>query len=122
MKTVRFASVIFLILLIAVTLNSIAIGNIISDLTEKLTYAEEENMAAAKDEYELIYKKYKSYEMYISLTVSHDDLANLEDAFAEIIGAAKAGDRDGVITTKYRLINCLGHIKRLSGINIYSVF
>jgi hypothetical protein len=122
MKSVRFAYTVFLLLLIAVMLNSLLLGKIIDTLEYEVTKAEEEDMSAAHSEYTNIYDKYKKYELYISLSVSHDDLSNLEDAFAEIIAAAKADDRSTLITTKSRLTDYLRHIKRLSGINIDSIF
>ena len=122
MKTVRIAYIILFAVIIAVIINSIALSGIISDIGNYVISAEEEDMAAAEKEYRAIYDKYKKNELYISLTVSHDDLSNLEDAFSEIIGAARAGDRETVITTKSRLIDYLRHIRRLSGINFDSIF
>ena len=122
MKALKFAYFIFSLLLIAVITNSIILGNIINTFISLVGEGEENDMRAAKEEYEDIYERYKSLELYISLTVNHGDLENIESAFAEIIGAARAEDRDGVITTKSRLIDYLDHIRRLSGINIDSVF
>ena len=122
MKSVRFAYLILFLLSAAVIINSIAIGNVIENLKNDVEAAEEEDMAKAKAEYEALYKKYKRYEPYVSLTVDHDDLSNLEDGFSEIIGAARADDSAALITAKSRLCDCLGHIKRLSGINIESIF
>ena len=76
----------------------------------------------AKEEYENLYGRYKRYERFIGLSVDHGDLSCIEDDFAEIIGAAKVDDKASLITAKSRLCDRLGHIKRLSGINIDSVF
>ncbi len=122
MKTVRIAYIILFAVTVAVIINSIALSGIISDIGNSVAAVEDADMAVAETEYREIYDKYKKKELYIGLTVSHDDLSNLEDAFSEIIGAARAGDRDAVITTKSRLIDCLRHIRRLSGINLDSVF
>jgi len=122
MKSVRFAYAVFAILSLAVIINSVAIGKITDILNEKIIAAEERDMKLAEKEYTEIYEKYKSYELYISLSVDHDDLSSVEDAFSEIIGAARADDAAGVITTKSRLTDYLRHIKRLAGINIDSIF
>ena len=122
MKSVRFAYSVFAILSLAVIINSVAIGKITDILNEKIIAAEEQDMKLAEKEYTEIYEKYKSYELYISLSVDHDDLSSVEDAFSEIIGAARADDAAGVITTKSRLTDYLRHIKRLAGINIDSIF
>ena len=122
MKSVHFAYTVFVLLVIAVLTNSLFIGKVIDSISEELISAEESNMADAEKEYTEIYEKYKKYELYISLSVDHDDLSNIEEAFSEIIGAAKAEDKTGIITTKSRLTDHLRHIKRLAGINIDSIF
>ena len=122
MKSIRFAYAVFTILVLSVIINSFAVGRTISIISDELSTVSDSDIQAAKSEYAAIYEKYQRYELYISLSVDHDDLSNVEDAFAEIIGAATAGDRDGVITTKSRLTDYLRHIKRLSGINIDSIF
>ena len=122
MKSVRFAYVIFAVLVIAVLINSLSVGKIIDSISADITRAEESDMAIAEKEYTEIYEKYKRYELYVSLSVDHEDLSNIEDAFSEIIGAARADDAAGVVTTKSRLTDYLRHIKRLSGINIDSIF
>ena len=53
--------------------------------------------------------------------MSHDDLTNIEEAFAEIIGAARAGNEIGLITLKSRLRDSLEHLGRLSSINLDSI-
>ena len=122
MKSVRFAYTVFTLLLILAVINSIALGKIIDRFNRELAAAEETNMILAEKQYSEIYEKYKELELYISLSVNHDDLSNLENAFAEIIGAAKAGDSEAVIITKNRLTDFLSHIRRLTGINFDSIF
>ena len=122
MKSVRFAYTIFLILIIFVFINSITLADIIDEITELTVSAEERDMAIAEKDYTRIYQKYKSHELFISLSVDHNDLSDIESSFSEIIGAAKAKDTAGVLTVKSRLIDRLRHIKRLSGINVDSVF
>ena len=122
MKSVHFAYTVFAVLVIAVIINSLGIGKVMDSISDELLNAEEKDMSIAEKEYGEIYEKYKKYELYISLSVDHDDLSNIEDAFSEIIGAAKADDARGVITTKSRLTDYLRHIKRLAGINIDSIF
>ena len=122
MKSLKLAFALLILTLALVIANSIILNGIISDIEERISSAEEKNFETALLEYEEIYENFKKKEVYISLTVSHDDLTRIEDGFAEIIGAAKAEDEDGVITAKSRLKESLGHLRRLSGINISSIF
>ncbi len=122
MKSVRFAYTVLILLIIAVLVNMILVGRAIDALESELSAAETENAARAEKEYSEIYEEYKRRELFISLTVSHEDLSELEAAFSELIGAARAEDKASLIIAKSRLTDQLGHIKRLSGINIDSVF
>ena len=91
------------------------------ELTKDLTISEDNIEKCEKDAREL-YETFKEKETFISLTVNHEDLTDIENSFAEIIGAAKSGDIDGVITIKSRLISALTHLGRLTGINLDSIF
>ena len=122
MRSVHFAYTVFLVLVIFIFINCFALSNIIDEITELTVSAEENDLALAKQVYEEIYETYKSHRLFMSLSVDHNDLSDIESSFSEIIGAAKADDAAGVMTAKSRLINRLRHIKRLSGINIESVF
>ena len=122
MKSVK-GSVLALILLIGIVLsNSFYIGKVCKELREDIESVEGDDAALLCDEYERIFKKFKKAERIISLSVSHDDLTNIEEGFAEMIGAAKAGGEVGLSTVKSRLKDALEHLGRLSGINIDSVF
>ena len=121
MKAVWFAAVTLVLLLCFVVTNSLVLNSEIETLKEKITDAEENNMDEAFNEYNNLFLEYKRLEKYMSLTVNHEDLANIENAFAEITGAANADDKASLLTTKSRLIDYLSHIRRLSGINIDSI-
>lgn len=58
---------------------------------------------------------------YIGLTVSHDDLTNIEDCLAELKGHLAVGDIEGAEVTKIRLIRFLEHLRRLVGFNIDNI-
>ncbi len=58
---------------------------------------------------------------YIGLTVSHDDLTNIEDCLAELKGHLAVGDIEGAEVTKSRLIRFLEHLRRLVGFNIDNI-
>ena len=122
MKAVKLAFALLIICLAAVITNSLVLRSIITDLTERVESAEEENADVALREFEEIYRYYQKKLTYISLTVNHQDLTSIDESFTEIIGAAKAKDMDTLLTVKSRLIGALTHLKRLSGINIDSIF
>lgn len=122
MRTVKIAFALLFITLFSVVANSIALTSIITDISDKVKNAAEDDPNAAYEEYSEIYREYDSYSSYISLTVNHEDLRDIENSFAEIIGAAKADDINSMMTIKSRLIGALEHLRRLSGINLDSIF
>ncbi len=122
MKSVRFAYAVFAILVISVFINCFLISRTLDGICELILSAEEKDMALAKADYGEIFEKYNRRRLFIGLSVDHNDLSDIENAFSEIIGAADAGDSNAVMAAKSRLINRLRHIRRLSGINIESIF
>lgn len=122
MKMVRVAAVLLVVTLLTVIINSLLLRHLIDELTDEVIAADESDTEIAFKEYSEIFEKYKKKASYISLTVNHEDLTDIENSFAEIIGAAKSGDIDGVITVKSRLISAFRHLRRLTGINLDSIF
>ena len=77
-----------------------------------------ESQAAAKESFE----NFRREENFLSLTVNHNDLTDIEGLYSEMLGYLAVNDRDGAKVTKSRLIDALSHLRRLSGINISSIF
>lgn len=121
MKAFKIATAVLVILIAAVILNSIFIGRITNDLAKRIDTLDVEEIEIASKEIEEIYGDFKRAEKYISITVSHDDLTNIEESFSDIIGALNAGRKSDVIIIKSRLFDALGHLGRLSGINLDSI-
>ena len=121
MKLKKFAYAVLVCTVVLISINAFALGRIIDSVTAAVTEAEEKDTDAAENEYTEIYENFKKKERYISLTVNHNDLMNIENSFAELIGAARADDQESLVIAKSRLIDALGHLKRLSGINLDSI-
>jgi len=121
MKPVKLASAVLILIVAAVFINSICISSITRELAREVGEVDTEDTSDAKGEYERLFKKFKRAERFISITVSHDDLTNIEESFAEIIGAADAGIEATVRMIKSRLEDSLEHLGRLSGINLDSI-
>ena len=119
MKTIVTAYVILSVIIIIVIINSLVISHNIDVILEKLHGAPD--TSEALDTYEDILENYIERQKYLGLTVSHDDLTNIEREFYEILGAAKAGDDDTLKIAKSRLTGALTHLKRLCGINFDSI-
>lgn len=121
MKPIKLSILILAVLTISVYANSLYIGHLTESIAKRVDAADTDDIENVSDTFEEIYNEFKKAERYISITVSHDDLTNIEESFSEIIGAADAGNLIGVKTTKSRLKDALMHLGRLSGINIDSI-
>ncbi|MBE6537675.1 MAG: DUF4363 family protein [Ruminococcaceae bacterium] len=120
MKAAAISLAVLITVLVTVILNSILVSNSIQKITERL-----ENAPSNLESYEIyseIFEDYMKKQRYIGLTVSHEDLTNIEREFNEIIGSIEAEDEESLIIAKSRLIGALSHLKRLSGINADSIF
>ena len=120
MKAVKIATVVFLLLTLAVTANSLYIRHLTKEFCNELDRISvyDENTSG---ELKAVAKKFKHAERFISITVSHDDLTNIEEGFADLIGAAEAGMTGDVERIKNRLVDSIEHLGRLSGLNSDSI-
>ena len=115
MKSVRIAAVVLMLTILLVVANSFVVRELIDGVIEDVE-------SAAPQEYEEIFANFKRIEKYISLSVDHEDMMDIDLAFAELIGMVKVGDSEGAEVTKSRLRYSLEHLRRLSGMNIDSIF
>ncbi len=60
-------------------------------------------------------------ERFISLTVNHDDLTNIEAAFTDLIGELSVEEYKNAEVAKNRLVDALEHLGRLSGCNFDAI-
>ena len=123
MKIKILAIVILLSVVSLCVFNSCFLHKEIDELTEKIEALEidSENTGEALSEAIKIREHFKSRESYISLSVNHEDLSNIETIFAEMIGQLEVENADDARVAKSRLIDALGHLKRLSGVNIDTI-
>jgi len=120
MKTLIFAIVTSLTVTALVGVNSFILNRSISALVEECEAIP--NSTDMKTDYESLYQSFMKKQRFISLTVSHDDLTEIENDLAEILGAIEANDEESLIIAKSRLIMTLTHLRRLSGVNLDSIF
>lgn len=109
-------------LLFAVIFNAIYISRFTERLYEISTEESSDSIEALKEKFEKIEKIYEKNEIFISLSVSHEDLTCIEEILAEINGALLTGDKDAVIIAKSRFERALLHLGQLSAFNMESIF
>ncbi len=118
----KAAILIFIILFSAIVLNSVFINKTVSEIYSISTESTCENINDIKELYKEIYEIYRKNELFISLSVSHDDLTDIDIFFSEINGAIKANDFNEALIAKSCLENALHHLGQLSSFNIESIF
>ena len=121
MKATKSAYIILCTLILLVSLNTYMLCRTVSHFEERINEPNIQIMDTLALEYEKIYSDFGKAEMFLGITVSHNDLTNAEELFAELIGAARAKDYEGVIIAKSRLSDALLHLRRLVGFNIESI-
>jgi predicted xylose isomerase-like sugar epimerase len=117
------AAVILILVLLASALNTHFLLRSIDKIENSVEALSFEAPASeSKSEAETLFESYKKAEGFLSLTVSHNDLTDIESFFSEMIGYLSVSDKDGAKMAKSRLIDALAHLRRLSGVNISSIF
>ncbi|MBP3606692.1 MAG: DUF4363 family protein [Clostridia bacterium] len=119
MKVKIFAILVLILILTASALNTHFVLKTIDTLTEAVEALPTDGTAEAA---ETLFSDYKKKEGFLSLTVSHNDLTDIESFFSETVGYLSVKDADGAQMAKSRLLDALTHLRRLSGVNISSVF
>ena len=120
MKAAIIALIVLTVILTTVILNSYFVSKSIHDLLERLKDTPSD--IGSYQIYEDIHDEFTKKLRFIGLTVSHEDLTNIESELNEILGAIEAKDEQTLIIAKSRLIGSLSHLRRLSGINADSIF
>lgn len=123
MKTHVFAGILLALTAVLVLVNAICIvrtADNFREATNAFPISEHPTEDVAK--IEAFYDDFLNEEKWISLTVSHEDLTNIEGSFAEWIGAAKADDAPTAEEMKSRLSDAFRHLGRLAKCNADSIF
>ena len=123
MKEKIIAVCLFVLVVSFVITNTIVLNIQIEEICDAVKAIEirEDSLKEAERETREIFDIYKRREVFISLTVNHDDLTNIEESFDEMIGYLSVGDADGARVTKNRLVGSLEHLRRLSGFTIDAI-
>ncbi len=123
MKVKIFAFILMPLLLIGVTVNTLVVEKVMTSVCDEVENISisESRIKEAYEAADKAYSHYKEKETYISLTVNHNDLTNIEDTFSELIGNLSIQDVGGAVVAKNRLLCSLEHLRRLSGINFDAI-
>ena len=122
MKEKIFAVVNILLIIGAVTINTVKLHRDIDLIYEEVSILDiGKEDASTMNTAKAVYEKFKRYETFMGLTVNHEDLSNIEESFAELLGYITVGDTEGATVTKNRLLDELSHLRRLSGLNIDAI-
>ncbi len=123
MKEKIFAIVVILLIITAVTTNTVKMDKDLDEIYDAIDTVniDEGELEDAKRDMEAAYDLFRKRELFIALSVNHSALSNIEEEFAEMIGCLSVGDAEGAEVTKNRLLDALGHLRRLSGFNIDSI-
>lgn len=120
MSSIKISYLVLILCISFVIANGLYLNYITDELYERAEEIEVD-AAGAKERAEELYSFFEKHQRLISITVSHDDLRDIDDEMCELIGALRVDDTEGAEITKSRLCGSLRHLKRLSGLNIDSI-
>jgi phage-related tail protein len=119
---VKLSYIILFTLLISVILNAVYISRFTDKIYTISSEAEVDDLETFEKTFEKIKKIYNNNEIFVSLSVSHEDLTSIQEILAEIEGAMSANDKNAVIIAKSRFESAVLHLGQLSALNIESIF
>ncbi len=119
---VKLSYIVLFVLLLSVILNAVYISRFTEKLYSILNEESGEDIEAFAVKFQKIKKIYSENEIFISLTVSHEDLTSIEEILSEIDGAITAKDKSALIIAKSRFESAVLHLGQLSALNIESLF
>ncbi len=120
---VKILSVVLLFFLLgAVIANTFFLTRKIEQIISDIQSASTENTNDSIGRITEIFDNYQKAEGFLSLTVSHNDLSDINGYFTELMAYLSLGNADEASVAKSRLTDALLHLKRLSGWNIQAIF
>ena len=123
MKEKVFGIVTFLLIIFLVFVNTIFLHSDIEKIYEAVNGLDirEGNCESAMIDAEKALGILKKKELFMGLTVNHEDLSDIKNEFSELLGYLSVDDAKEAFVVKNRLKDSLSHLRRLSGFNIDAI-
>ena len=123
MKEKVFGIVTFLLIVFLVFVNTIFLHSDIEKIYEAVHGLDirEGNCESAMIDAEKALGILKKKELFMGLTVNHEDLTDIKNEFSELLGYLSVDDAKEAFVVKNRLKDSLSHLRRLSGFNIDAI-
>ena len=123
MKEKVFGIVTFLLIVFLVFVNTIFLHSDIEKIYEAVNGLDirEGNCESAMIDAEKALGILKKKELFMGLTVNHEDLSDIKNEFSELLGYLSVDDAKEAFVVKNRLKDSLSHLRRLSGFNIDAI-
>ena len=116
------------VMILLITVGFVCVNTLLLDRTIERYLSEVEVIATddielkeSSDRARELYERFGKSERYISLTVSHEDLTNIEAGFTDLISYLELGMKDEATVAKNRLEDALRHLGRLSVFSIDAI-
>ena len=127
MKTFLFSLVLFALVFALVVVNAVFLETSIADLRVALNHipipSEQSNdLTLQLSHLTEVEKMWYQNIFLFSLTISHQDLMEVEQHLSAAIGGAKAGSRDNYITSLFQLDYALSHLSTMSRMSLQNIF
>ena len=115
-KNITISAIVMILTFLAVTANSIVCTNIFNALCESVQNAN------GIDDYKELQEELERRELYLSITIGNNALAELRYGAAELYTYANEGSHDEEEAAKSRLYSRLDEQRRLAGFTFSSIF
>ncbi len=112
--------VLLIIIVVMVGVNTLMLDKKITDIHQRISMLEIDEKEAWENAENLL-NLFQNEVFYMNLTVSHEDITEIENSFVDMVGFIKVGRTEDAEVAKSRLLRSLEHLRRLSGFNFDSI-
>ena len=89
---------------------------------EEIGVPEDDNLEKEREAYEKLFSEWKKKSFIFNISATNQDIRQIEEAFASVVGSCRANDKEEYQIETKRLSNMFSHLKRRFEFNLDSIF
>ncbi len=89
---------------------------------EEIGVPEGDDLSHERKEYETLFSEWKKKSFIFNISTTNQDIVQIEEAFASVVGSCRANDKEEYQIETKRLSNMFSHLKRRFEFNLDSIF
>lgn len=89
---------------------------------EEIGVPDGDDLEKEQDAYEKLFSEWKRKSFIFNISATNQDILQIEEAFASVVGSCRANDREQYAVETKRLSSMFSHLKKRFEFNLNSIF